>query len=283
MALPLYEGLGRPLPSRPPRRSVPPLLSVLAGRPAEPAPRAYFLPAPDRSDVCLLIHGSAGHPGHLRPLGEHLHREGYAVHGMALPGHDVQPADMAGVGWEKCYAEVRHSWLALKSEYQRVHVIGFSFGGALALHLAAEQPVDDLVLLAPALYVHFRLRGVLVALHGLVPGTPAHARLRWYAGLGWFLRMVARDLERVDCPLLAIHARDDRCIRVKSSVTIPARLRRRDSRLAILPRGGHLLPIGEARQEVCREVTRHLAVHRVGPALGVATAASADALGVARG
>jgi esterase/lipase len=165
---------------------------------------------------------------------------------------------------------VRDSWYALKSEYQRVHVIGFSFGGALALHLAAEQPVDDLVLLAPALYVHFKLRGVFVALHGLVPGTSARAELRWYAGIGLFLRMVARDLERVNCPLLAIHARDDRCVRVKSSVTITARMRRGNSRLAILPRGGHLLPIGEAQGEVCREVTQHLAVHRARPALAVA-------------
>jgi len=270
MALPLYEGLGsRPLKSRP-RRSVLPPLSLLAAGPApEPAQRAFFFPTPDRSDACLLIHGSAGHPGHLRPLGEHLHREGYAVLGIALPGHDVQPADTTGVGWQNCYAAVKDSWRALKSQYQRVHVIGFSFGGALALHLAAEQAVDDLVLLAPALYVHFRLRGVLVALHGLVPGTPARAQLCWYVGLGRFLRLVARDLERVDCPLLAIHARDDRCVRVQSSLTITARMRRRDSRVAILPRGGHLLPIGEARREVCREVTRHLAAHRAGPALGL--------------
>jgi len=270
MALPLQEWLGsRPLKGRP-RPSAPPSLTVLPDRPAEPSDRAFFFPTADRSDACLLIHGSAGHPGHLRPLGEHLHREGYAVLGMALPGHETQPADMAGVGWQNCYSAVCDSWRALKSEYQRVHVIGFSFGGALALHLAAEQPVDDLVLLAPALYVHFKLRGVLVALHGLVPGTSARAELCWYAGIGLFLRMVARDLERVECPLLAIHARDDRCVRVKSSVTITARMRRGNSRLAILSRGGHLLPIGEAQGEVCREVTQHLAVHRARPALAVA-------------
>ncbi|HWN82994.1 MAG TPA: alpha/beta fold hydrolase [Candidatus Udaeobacter sp.] len=271
MALPLSEWLGsRPLTGRRSRLAVSPPLSVLPAPAAEPPAGAFFLPTPDRSDACLLIHGSAGHPGHLRPLGEHLHREGYTVQGIALPGHDVQPADMAGIDWKSCYAAVRDSWRALRSEYRRVHVIGFSFGGALALHLAAREQVDDLVLLAPALYVHFRLRGVLVALHGLVPGTPARDRLLWYAGLGYFLRVVARDLERVDCPLLAIHARDDRCVRVKSSVTITARMRRRDSRLAILPRGGHLLPLGEARREVCGEVSRHLARHRVGPALGMA-------------
>jgi esterase/lipase len=77
--------------------------------------------------------------------------------------------------------------------------------------------------------------------------------------------MVARDLERVRCPLLAIHARDDRCIRTKSSLTILERMAGRDSRLTVLPRGGHLLTVGEARDEVWREVSRHLAAHRVGP------------------
>jgi carboxylesterase len=192
---------------------------------------------------------------------------------------------MAGVSWRNCYAAVRESWQALKRDYHRVHVIGFSFGGALALHLAAEQPVDNLVLLAPALYVHFQMRGVLVALHGLVPGTPERAQLRWYAGLGLFLRRVARDVERVDCPLLAIHAQDDRCVRVKSSLAITARMRRRDSRVAILPRGGHLLTIGEAQREVCREVTRHLADHRLGPVpavVGVGAEGAAEGAAAAR-
>jgi carboxylesterase len=252
MALPLYfEGLARRVPPLPPASH----LAVPEG--------GFYFPAGDRADGCLLIHGSTGHPGHLRLLGEQLRREGYGVLGVALPGHGIG-ASVAGVGWESCYAAVRDSWRALRSEYRRVHVIGFSLGGALALHLAAEESVDDLVLLAPAIFVHFRLRGVLVFLHGLVPGSSARAKLRWYAGLRRFFRVVARDLERVDCPLLAIHARDDRCVRLKSSLTILDRMAGRDSRLTLLPRGGHLLPIGEARREVWREVTRHLAAHRAG-------------------
>jgi carboxylesterase len=258
MALPLFFA-GITARSRPGRR--PPLELVES----VPAPESGFcFPASDRSDACLLIHGSTGHPGQLRLLGEQLHVQGYGVLGMALPGHGVRTT-FDGVGWESCYAAVRDSWQALRGEYRRVHVIGFSLGGALALHLAAEEPVDDLVLLAPALFVHFQMRGVLVLLHGLVPGTPARAKLRWYAGLQRFFRMVARDLERVRCPLLAIHARDDRCIRMKSSLTILERMAGRDSRLTVLPRGGHLLTVGEARDEVWREVSRHLAAHRVGP------------------
>jgi carboxylesterase len=199
------------------------------------------------------------------------------VLGVALPGHGVRPANMDGVGWEACYATVRDSWRALKQEYRRVHVIGFSLGGALALHLAAEEDVDNLVLLAPAIFVHFQLRGVFAFFHGLVPGTPARARLRWFAGLQRFFRMVARDLERVDCPVLAIHARDDRCVRLKSSLTILERMAGRDSRLMLLPRGGHLLPLGESREEVLLEVTRHLAAHRLGPAVAPERAASASA------
>jgi carboxylesterase len=88
--------------------------------------------------------------------------------------------------------------------------------------------------------------------------------------------MVARDLDRVSCPVLAIHARDDRCVRMKSSLTILERMAGRDSRLTILPRGGHLLTVGEARQEVWEEVARYLAAHRAGSAPAAPAAVSAD-------
>jgi esterase/lipase len=77
--------------------------------------------------------------------------------------------------------------------------------------------------------------------------------------------------------VLAIHARDDRCVRLKSSLTILERMAGRDSRLMLLPRGGHLLPLGESREEVLLEVTRHLAAHRLGPAVAPERAASASA------
>ena len=229
-----------------------------------PPDHGFFLPGPDRDDACLLVHGSAGTAGDMRLLGEYLHRRGYTVLGVALPGHETRPADLAGVGWEACYATVRKAWQELRAEYRRVHVIGFSFGGTLTLHLAAQEPVESLILLAPALFVHFRPQGVLTLLVGLIPGTQARARVRWYVGLSGFLRVVAGNLPRVECPLLAIHAADDRLIQVKSSLAVCRQVSAREHQLKVLPRGGHLLPYGDAREEVWAAIGEHLAARRAG-------------------
>jgi carboxylesterase len=229
-----------------------------------PPDPGFFLPGPDRADACLLVHGSAGTAGDMRLLGEYLHRRGYTVLGVALPGHGVQPAELAGVSWKGCYATVREAWQGLCAEYRRVHVIGFSFGGTLTLHLAAHEPVDSAVLLAPALFVHFRPEGVVTFFAGLIPGTRARARVRWYVGLYGFLRVVVGNLPRIECPLLAIHAADDPLVQVKSSHAVCRRVSGREHRLKVLPRGGHLLPHGDAREEVWETVGDYLEGRRAG-------------------
>ncbi len=242
-----------------------PGLPSQAGDPLRrPPDHGFFLSGPDRADACLLVHGSAGTAGDMRLLGEYLHGRGYSVLGVALPGHEARPAELAGVGWKACYATVREAWQALRAEYRRVHVIGFSFGGTLTLHLAAQEPVESLVLLAPALFVHFRPEGVITFLVGLIPGTRAQARVRWYVGLGGFLRVVAGNLPRIDCPLLAIHAADDPLVQVKSSLAVCRRVSGRERQLKVLPHGGHLLPHGDAREEVWQAIGEHLAARRAG-------------------
>jgi carboxylesterase len=240
--------------------------------PGDPLSRApddpFFLAGPDQDDACLLIHGSTGTAGDMRFLGEFLHQRGFSVEGAALPGHRTRPSELDGVGWESCYDTVRNAWQLLRSRYHRVHVIGFSFGGALALHLAAHERVDNLVLMAPALFVHVNPRAVLLFAIGLFPGTPAHTYMRWSAGLVRFFRLVAEDVHRVSCPLLTVHARDDATVRLESSLAIFDRVPSIDRRLRVMDRGGHLLPHGIEREEVWAEIGRHLEERRISPAGG---------------
>lgn len=227
---------------------------VLSRAPDDP----FFLQGPDQDEACLLVHGSTGTAGDMRFLGEFLHQRGFSVEGVALPGHRTRPSELDGVGWEACYDTVRNAWKLLRSRYRRVHVIGFSFGGALALHLAAHEPLDDLILLAPALFIHANPRAVLLFAIGLFPGTPAHTYMRWSSGLIRFFRLVADDVHHVRCPILAVHARDDATVRLHSSLAIFDRVPARDRRLCVLDRGGHLLPHGVARGEVWDEIDRYL-------------------------
>jgi carboxylesterase len=227
----------------------------------------FFLPGVAGRDACLLVHGSTGTAGDMRFLGDFLHARGYTVEGVALPGHRRRPADLKGVDWRACYHAVDAAWRALTVQHSRVHVIGFSLGAALGIHLASRESVTSLVLLAPALYVHMRPGALVNIATAIEPGMPLAAYVRWHVGLARFFRLVREDVGRVHCPVLAIHARDDDTVRVESSVAVFERVAAADRRLLVLERGGHLLPSGIARERICAETAHHLdALRRQGNA-----------------
>ncbi|MGY1711594.1 alpha/beta hydrolase [Geodermatophilus sp. SYSU D00758] len=101
----------------------------------------------------LLVHGFTGSPFSMRPWGEHLAAEGFAVRAPLLPGH--------GTRWQDCNLSTEEDWVQavsaaldeLAGECDRVVVAGLSMGGTLALRLAQLRPDDvhGLVLVNPSL------------------------------------------------------------------------------------------------------------------------------------
>lgn len=96
---------------------------------------------PDRFG-CLLIHGWAGSPSEMRPVGDYLAGHGIDVFGVRLAGHGTSLWDLNQY--------THHDWLDSASqalagyleEKDRVVICGFSMGGVIALRLAAEFAAD---------------------------------------------------------------------------------------------------------------------------------------------
>ena len=59
---------------------------------SSPVCQPFFLEG--GSHAVLLIHGFTGSAGHMRPLGEALHAQGFTVQGINLPGHATSMEDM---------------------------------------------------------------------------------------------------------------------------------------------------------------------------------------------
>ena len=100
--------------------------------------RSFELSRPDPAIGVLLLHGMSDSPYSLRALGERLHREGAHVVGLRIPGHGTAPSGLVHAEWEDMHAAVvlamKH--LASVTDGRPIHVIGYSNGGALAVHYA---------------------------------------------------------------------------------------------------------------------------------------------------
>jgi alpha-beta hydrolase superfamily lysophospholipase len=110
----------------------------------------------------LLIHGLSDSPYSLRVLGESLHAGGAHVVGLRVPGHGTAPSALTRTTWKDMAAAVVLAMRHLKAQVgeQPIHVVGYSNGGALAVHYALstmEDPdlprLDGMVLISPEIGV----------------------------------------------------------------------------------------------------------------------------------
>ena len=100
--------------------------------------------------AAVLVHGFPGTALEMRPLGEELHAAGWTVKGLRLPGFGPELADLIEFDNRDWVDAVLDACQALKSQgHAPLLLVGYSFGGSLAIQTAAESHVDGLALIAP--------------------------------------------------------------------------------------------------------------------------------------
>ena len=113
----------------------------------------------------VVVHGFTGNPVSTRPLGEHLHVEGFTVEVLRLPGHGTNPRDMATTRYGDWLAAVEQAYDDLAARCEHVVLVGLSMGGTLSLDVAARRDVAGVVAInAPIL----DRPGILPKLAGVV-------------------------------------------------------------------------------------------------------------------
>ena len=109
---------------------------------------------PDPWGVVLAVHGSVSHAGWFEALAEHLNRAGLAVVAYDRPGWGRTPGPRGRMDdYVSAIHQVREAAAEARSRYGRVHLVGLSWGGVLALRAAMEGEglFDSVTLVAPGL------------------------------------------------------------------------------------------------------------------------------------
>lgn len=99
--------------------------------------------------AALLVHGFPGTPAELRSVSNALHGANWTVHNLLLPGFGPDIPTIVDRRWHDWVTAVSTAQAALQRDHTTVLLVGYSFGGAVAVAAASQCLPAGLLLLAP--------------------------------------------------------------------------------------------------------------------------------------
>ena len=103
----------------------------------------------------LLIHGLLDSPFIMQDIGRTLVQHGCLVRSVLLPGHGTVPGALLNTNYAEWIQTVRYGIATLKSEVEKIFLIGHSTGALLSLYHAAEDSsINGVAAIAPAIKIN---------------------------------------------------------------------------------------------------------------------------------
>lgn len=110
------------------------------------ASSVFTIQGPGRGILCL--HGFTGTPYEMKYLGSRFLDKGWSVHIPRLPGHGTCLKEMLKTGFRDWLTAAREAYIELTSLCDPTYIVGLSMGGIIAIHIAAEFPIEKVVLIS---------------------------------------------------------------------------------------------------------------------------------------
>ena len=218
----------------------------------------------------LLIHGFTGSPSEMRYLGEFLSDKGYTVKGVLLKGHGTSIKDMAKSGYRDWIASAEQGYQELSAQCSEVFVVGFSMGGALALHLAQKKDIKGIVSLSTPIRILNRQYyiAMLVKYLKFITGrqqklvkqkdpfiisydkTPLKSIIDFLQ----LINLVKADMHKVEQPILIMQSYGDGTVHPSSANYIYKRIGSTDKSIIFLHNSGHVITCDCEKEQVFEEV-----------------------------
>ena len=88
----------------------------------------------------VLSHGYKSSPPEINELANYMVDRNVAVYGVRLKGHGTHPRNLQDISWGDWYSSYNRGLRAIRCDYEKIILGGFSTGGVLALLSAAQNP-----------------------------------------------------------------------------------------------------------------------------------------------
>jgi len=213
--------------------------------------------------LAILVHGFTGTPDDMRELAKYLADKGISAKAIRLAGHGTTDwRDLEKVSyydwWKSLEDEVKNS----AGKYEKIFLIGYSFGANLALDMAARYPkmVDGVVSLGISVFLKKErlMKTLLPIFHFLFKKykkyyikkecqdeylnsgsqmfVPTKSLYDFYNFIDFYTK---RELSKMTAPALIIHSRDDAITKPQSSEFVHRCLSSSKKELLILDEMNH--------------------------------------------
>ncbi len=226
---------------------------------------------------CLLLHGFPGSPAEVRELGSYLGERGVSVIAPRLPGLGETPEALRGVHWEDWLRAAAADARRLREHGRWVFAVGLSMGGALALYLSAEIPLDGVVAICPAVWLRNRAAPLTPVLQHVLrwvePGVDpvdadpeAARRHRYYtrfpaesaAQIYKLTRALWQAAPHILSPVLVLQSHGDEALRPEGAKALVKRISSEKKEFTWLEHCGHNALIEPGREEVFQKVSEFI-------------------------
>lgn len=244
----------------------------------------FYLRYPE-GKACLCLHGLGGGSYELLLLANQIHQHGITVRGFNYPGHDRPAKQMPNSYWQDWYARTLEIYQDLQKDYREISVIGFSTGCLLGLHLAAQYPIEKLVLLSPFLRIRHQWY------YGLRPETYVKTLGQWIQDVprlklpiqdpmmrseatkvAYFqtfnipavrsalalIDLVREELSHIQTPLLMIQSCQDTVVDPQGAEEIMQSIGSQQKSLHRLSHSDHIISLDQERETVFAQVVAFL-------------------------
>jgi carboxylesterase len=229
-------------------------------------------------EAVLILHGLAGSPAEIRPLAEYLGRAGLTVAAPLLPGHGTDPEELRKVRYHDWVQAAEAELRRLQAHHPIVHLIGFSMGSIVALHLAAHHGgIATVTTLASPVKMTDWRQSLVPVLRFFVRNYPARVsnpeiarqveNYDFYpvSAIHQFLRLksrVRRLLPRITQPLLIVQGEQDRVIAPDSAETLYREASSAVKQVIMLPKRRHFLALEPGREVLFQQIHAFLTANK---------------------
>lgn len=239
---------------------------------------------PGGREVVLIIHGFTGRTSEMVYLATELNNHGYTVSVPRLPGHGTNGRDFLQSDGDQWLRRVTDAYLALRTDYDRVYVVGLSMGGVLAALLAARFEPDAVALCAPALLVRKWNLWLAPLIGRIVPRwrvpyepeseDPVERELeleyyafQWVRPAGELYRLIKKTRRRlpdITAPTLTVVSDADRTVPTKVTDLVERRTNAARTHRVHLVDSGHVVVDDVDRERVAAEIRAWFAATSAG-------------------